>query len=41
MIRRGGQRKRTPAMRPWAKEAQGHEGKLGVRNRLMAARRDG
>jgi hypothetical protein len=40
VMRQGGQRKRTPVMRPGAKEAQGHRGELGVRNRLMAARHD-
>jgi hypothetical protein len=40
-MRRGGQRKRTPAMRLRAKEAQGHGDKLGARNRRMGAQRDG
>jgi hypothetical protein len=33
MIRRGGRRKRTPVMRPGAKEAQGHGDELCARNR--------
>jgi hypothetical protein len=37
----GVRRERTPAMRPRAKEAQGHGGELCARKRRMVARRDG
>jgi hypothetical protein len=40
-MHRGGGRKRTPATRPGAKEAQGHGDELCTRNRRMAAPHDG